>query len=136
MPTCSIEPVEEPKNTRSPGWRSPAEMWVLMSYWPWAECGRLTPPCAHAHMVSPEQSKPTPGVAPAHTYFTPIWLSAAATAAAAPPPGGGTKTGGGGASDPVPPLTATEGVEFTCAAARAAACARWAAAAAAAACAC
>ena len=39
----------------------------VSSYWAAAECDSDTPAWAHAHMVRPEQSKPTPGVAPAHT---------------------------------------------------------------------
>src|SRR5258708_35433320 len=48
----------------------------------------VTPACAHAIMVSPEQSKQV-GPAPALQYGLPTWACAYATAAPARPLGGG-----------------------------------------------
>ena len=46
---------------RSPGCTSDGSMWVITAYC-WRDwCGSDTPAWAHAHAVSPEQSKPFPG---------------------------------------------------------------------------
>ncbi len=99
----------------------------MLSYWSWALWGKLTPAWPHAHIVRPEQSNPWPGVAPAQTLGTPIWLSAACTATApAELPAGaeaGTSVGvGGGGCETA---AATVGAAARRAAARAAACACW-----------
>src|SRR5579863_1660479 len=86
MPTWLMPP--KPQKRRSPGWRSERGIWGMASYWAAAVRGRSTPAWRQAHCVSPEQSKPPPGLSPPHTYGTPIWLSAAATAVAAPPDAG------------------------------------------------
>src|SRR3954468_10954761 len=60
------------------------------------EWGSETPAWAHAHIVSPEQSNPVSGLAPAYTYGTPITEYAALSAAWAPAAGAGGGGGGGG----------------------------------------
>ena len=85
--------------TRSPG-RS----------WSWVTCvptvcasasrGMSTPAWAYAQCVSPEQSRPTPGVFPPHWYGVPMALRAASTACSAwgEAPLAGACDGGGGAA--------------------------------------
>src|SRR6185436_9137504 len=81
----------------SPGCSCETEIFRDMAYCEPEECGRDLPPWAHAHITSPEQSKPPDGDAPAHLYGTPRTDRAAATAAEAPPLLGGA--GGGGACE-------------------------------------
>src|SRR5215213_7447081 len=68
-----------------------------VAYWPEAECAMETPACAHAHDVSPEQSKELGPAAP-KTYGAPRTLRAAATAMAA-----ALEFAGGTKPEPSPP---------------------------------
>ena len=60
--------------------------------------GIPTPACAHAHIVSPEQSNATPGSALAKTHRTPIWVVAALIAVPERDEAAGMFTGAAGAA--------------------------------------
>src|SRR5689334_2337266 len=92
MPTWWFDGPEEPKNTRSPGCRSLIGTCGKLRYCDCEPCDIETPPCAHAIIVSPEQSKLS-GPAPAYWYGLPICARAYATAAEAPPLGAGIEPG-------------------------------------------
>src|SRR3954453_14020554 len=83
---------------RSPGWASPAGTCGSAPACSADWCGSETPARPQAHDVSPEQSKPTPGVAIANTHGTPSWLMAALMATPArDDAGGGAGLGATGA---------------------------------------
>jgi hypothetical protein len=68
-------------------------MWGSEAYCKDDECGSETPACAQAHIVRPEQSKPTAGSAAPKTYGTPITDPAAAMTASTLPLTTGTGPG-------------------------------------------
>src|SRR5687767_11382163 len=74
---------------RSPGCTSDDGTCGNDAYWARDWCGMPTPAWAHDHIVSPEQSNATPGVAAANTHGTPVWVIAALMAVCARDDAGG-----------------------------------------------
>ena len=67
IPTWSIPPPPNEKNTRSPGLRLFVSTAYPLLNWAAELCGRLTPTCLYAYDVRPEQSNPTLGSDAPHT---------------------------------------------------------------------
>src|SRR5215204_486865 len=100
---------------RSPGCAWLGLMCAVTLYCIADECGSETPACAHAHIVSPEQSNPTPGSAAPQTYGVPITEYAALIAACALPFGAGGGPPGGGDTDGVAPVETAAACAAACA---------------------
>src|SRR5690349_12404984 len=78
MPTCDAPGPLASKNTRSPAWMFARATGVPTLNWSKLVRGIVTPACAIAHCVSPEQSQVGPS--PPSSYAAPIFDCAAPTA--------------------------------------------------------